>query len=211
MQCAKQSDFNNRMVYYSSYTLRNSLKRGEDGFEYPELYVIGILDFLLPGVKENPEVVNHYSLRNDRDDGIMLTDTLHYVTIELPKFNKDIKELDSQLDNMLFLFRNLGEMKEIPAYFKDKNLDRLFETTMFANMTPELQDRYFREFMYEMDQKSRMRTAREDGIAEGIAEGRAEGIAEGRAETAKAMKARGYDISEIIEITGLTEEQIASL
>ncbi len=120
---------------------------------------------------------------------------------------------------MLFLFRNLGEMKEIPAYFKDKNLDRLFETTMFANMTPELQDRYFREFMYEMDQKSRMRTAREDGIAEGIAEGRAEGIAEGRAEgrvegraeTAKAMKARGYDISEIIEITGLTEEQIASL
>jgi predicted transposase/invertase (TIGR01784 family) len=56
-----------------------------------------------------------------------------------------------------------------------------------------------------------MRTAREDGIAEGIAEGRAEGIAEGRAETAKAMKARGYDISEIIEITGLTEEQIASL
>ena len=112
---------------------------------------------------------------------------------------------------MLFLFRNLGEMKEIPAYFKDKNLDRLFETTMFANMTPELQDRYFREFMYEMDQKSRMRTAREDGIAEGIAEGRAEGITEGRAETAKAMKARGYDISEIIEITGLTEEQIASL
>jgi predicted transposase/invertase (TIGR01784 family) len=90
-------------------------------------------------------------------------------------------------------------MKEIPAYFKDKNLDRLFETTMFANMTPELQDRYFREFMYEMDQKSRMRTAREDGIAEG------------RAETAKAMKAKGYGISEIVEITGLTEKQVTSL
>ena len=58
MQYAKQSDFNNRMVYYSSYTLRNSLKRGDEGFEYPELYVIGILDFLLPGVKENPEVVD---------------------------------------------------------------------------------------------------------------------------------------------------------
>ena len=133
----------------------------------------------------------------------MLTDTLHYVTIELPKFNKDIEELDSPLDNMLFLFRNLGEMKEIPAYFKDKNLDRLFETTMFANMTPELQDRYFREFMYEMDQKSRMRTAHEDGITEGEAKA--------MEKTAKAMKAKHYDISEIIEITGLTEEQINDL
>ena len=211
MQCAKQSDFNNRMVYYSSYTLRNTLKRGEEGFEYPELYVIGILDFMLPGVRENPEVVNHYSLRNDRDDGILLTDTLHYVTIELPKFNKQISELDGPLDNMLYLFCNLGKMKEIPAYFKDKNLDKLFETTMFANMTPELQDRYFREFMYEMDQKSRMRTAREDGIAEGEAIGEARGRAEGRADTARAMKARGMDAALIADITGLTQEQIAEL
>ena len=199
MQYAKQSDFNNRMVYYSSYTLRNSLKRGDEGFEYPELYVIGILDFLLPGVKENPEVVNHYSVRNDRDDGIMLTDTLHYITIELPKFNKGLHQLESPLDNLLYLFRYLGDLKEIPDYFKGKNLDKLFETSMFANMEPQLQDRYFREFMYEMDQKSRMRTAREDGIAEG------------RADTARAMKARGMDTALIADITGLTPDQIAEL
>ena len=199
------------MVYYSSYTLRNSLTRGEDGFEYPELYVIGILDFMLPGVKENPEVVNHYSVRNDRDDGILLTDTLHYVTIELPKFNKQISELDGQLDNLLYLFRHLGEMNEVPTYFKDKNLDKLFETSMFANMTQEQQDRYFREFMYEMDQKSRMRTAREDGIAEGKAEGLTEGEARGRADTARAMKARNYPIQDIMDITGLTQDQISEL
>lgn len=74
-------------------------------------------------------------------------------------------------------------------------------------MTPELQDRYFREFMFEMDQKSRMRTAREDGIAEGEARGRAEG----RADTARAMKARNYPIQDIVDITGLTQDQIAEL
>ena len=121
----------------------------------------------------------------------------------MPKFNKQIGELDGPLDNMLYLFCNLGKMKEIPAYFKNKNLDKLFETTMFANMTPELQDRYFREFMYEMDQKSRMRTAREDGFAEGEAEG--------KTEIAAAMKAKGYPIQEIAEITGLTQEQIEQL
>ena len=66
-------------------------------------------------------------------------------------------------------------------------------------MTQEQQDRYFREFMYEMDQKSRMRTARQDGIAEG------------RAETARAMKARGMDATLIADVTGLTPEQIAEL
>ncbi len=141
----------------------------------------------------------------------MLTDTLHYVTIELPKFNKQLDELDGPLDNMLYLFCNLGRMKEIPVYFKDKNLDKLFETTMFANMTQEQQDRYFREFMYEMDQKSRMRTARKDGIAEGKAEGLAEGEARGRADTARAMKAEGLPIEVIARCTGLTQDQIAML
>lgn len=80
---------------------------------------------------------------------------------------------------------------------------------MFANMTQEQQDRYFREFMYEMDQKSRMRTARQDGIAEGEAIGEARGRAEGHADTARAMKARGMDAALIADITGLTQEQIA--
>ncbi len=65
--------------------------------------------------------------------------------------------------------------------------------------------------MYEMDQKSRMRTAREDGIAEGKAEGLAEGEARGRKETARAMKARNYPIQDIVDITGLSQEQIAEL
>lgn len=203
MQNYKESDFNNRMVYYSSYTIRNSLMRGKEGFEYPELYVIGILDFMLPGVKENPEVVNHYSVRNDRDDGIMLTDRLHYITLELPKFKKQIPELASPLDDHLYLFQHLGEMIVIPDYFKNKNLDKLFETCMFANMEPQLQDQYFREFMYEMDQKSRMRTAHEDGIAEGEATK--------ASQVAAAMKAKGYPTQEIAEMTGLTQEQIAEL
>ena len=203
MQCNAKSDFNNRMVYYSGYTLRNSITRGDEGFDFPEIYVIGILDFLLPGVRENSEVVNHYSLRNDRDDGITLTDALHYVTIELPKFRKKLSELESTLDRLLYLFRYLGTMEEIPNELIGKNLEGIFELTKFANMTQELQDRYFREFMYEMDQKSALRTARNSGIAEGEAIGEARVI--------KAMKAKGLDTALISEITGLGIEQIEKL
>ena len=70
-------------------------------------------------------------------------------------------------------------------------------------MTQELQDKYFREFMYEMDQKSALRTARNSGIAEGEAIGEVRVI--------KAMKAKGLDTELISEITGLETEQIEKL
>ena len=50
---------------------------------------------------------------------------------------------------------------------------------------------------------------------EALQRGRAEGLAEGRAEeklaTAKKMKAKGYPIDDIAEMTGLSPEEIEKL
>ncbi|MCE7060709.1 hypothetical protein [Dyadobacter sp. CY343] len=58
-------------------------------------------------------------------------------------------------------------------------------------------------------------TAWNDGMAEGIAEGRVEGIANGilvgKKETAKKMKEKGLSDELIMEVTGLSAEQIATL
>ena len=64
---------------------------------------------------------------------------------------------------------------------------------------------------------------RQEGLAEGrpegLAEGRQEGLAEGLAEgaelekknIAQGMKKKGFDISLIMELTGLSKEMILSL
>ena len=66
-------------------------------------------------------------------------------------------------------------------------------------------------------------TGRQEGLAtgrqEGLATGRQEGIAEGLAEgaelekknIAQGMKKKGFDISLIMELTGLSKEMILSL
>ena len=66
-------------------------------------------------------------------------------------------------------------------------------------------------------------TGRQEGIAtgrqEGLATGRQEGLAEGLAEgaelekknIAQGMKKKGFDISLIMELTGLSKEMILSL
>ena len=61
--------------------------------------------------------------------------------------------------------------------------------------------------------------AKEEGIAEGIEKGMAEGMEKGMAEgmskahyeTARKMKAKGFDSKEIAELTGLTEQEIELL
>ena len=54
-------------------------------------------------------------------------------------------------------------------------------------------------------------TAEEKGLIKGIAKGRAEGRAEVTAQNAKRMKAKGYPIEDIADITGLTIEEIEQL
>jgi predicted transposase/invertase (TIGR01784 family) len=55
----------------------------------------------------------------------------------------------------------------------------------------------------------------EEGVAEGIAEGeimgKVEGRIEGKEETARNMKAKGYPVADIAEITGLSIEEIEKL
>ena len=58
-------------------------------------------------------------------------------------------------------------------------------------------------------------TGRQEGIATGRQEGIAEGLAEGaeleKKNIAQGMKKKGFDISLIMELTGLSKEMILSL
>ena len=49
------------------------------------------------------------------------------------------------------------------------------------------------------------------GKAEGLAEGQAKGKAEGKTEIATNLLKKDYSIEEIVEITGLTKEEIEKL
>ena len=55
----------------------------------------------------------------------------------------------------------------------------------------------------------------EEGRAKGLAEGKAEGLAEGRhehaSEMASKLKAREFPIKEIMDLTGLSAEEINAL
>ena len=56
--------------------------------------------------------------------------------------------------------------------------------------------------------KPHLDIARVEGKIEGKLEGKQEGILEGKLESARLMKSKGYPISDILEITGLSKKTL---
>ena len=105
MQLNDQADFNQRMVFYSSFPVQNLVKKGngkpgepELYYTFPHVYVIGITDFIMSGVPDTSEMINSYSIRNEKHLSNPLTDKVTYVTVELPKLTKTLAELSSPED-----------------------------------------------------------------------------------------------------------------
>ena len=101
----------------------------------------------------------------------------------------------------------------------DFGFDRLFEEAEIAKFTPQEMREYETSKMAYRDIKNSVDTAKREGIeigrAEGMEKGRAEGIEEGMnlrsLEIARKMLAKGMDEASIMDMTGLTAEEIKLL
>ena len=126
MQLAEKKDFNDRLVYYSTYPIREQVRGGDRKYRLTPLYIIAIMDFSMDGGRTTDNVINSFCIRNDNDISKTLTDNVHYVTVELPKFKKEVSDLNSLADRMIWLLRNMGSLKAVPEEFHDKGLEKLF-------------------------------------------------------------------------------------
>ena len=130
MQVRSQDDFTDRMVFYSSFPIINRLQRGDNtSYALTPLYIVGITDFIVPGVISNDDMINHYTIRNVKDNGVELTDSVHYITVELPKLNMSLPEAKDTPNWILFTIKNIGKMKEMPTEYKGSYLERELYTS----------------------------------------------------------------------------------
>lgn len=83
-----------------------------------------------------------------------------------------------------------------------------------AQFNPEQRQNYERSLKYYRDLKNVVDTSFEEGKAEGKAEGWQEGLTEGilagKRATARHMLAKGFEISLIAELTGLSPQDVIS-
>lgn len=78
----------------------------------------------------------------------------------------------------------------------------------FPNFTPQEQREYEASKMAYCDIKNSIDTAKREGKEEGLAEGMEKGMTQRSLEIARKMLANGMDTATVMEITGLSEEQL---
>ena len=112
----------------------------------------------------------------------------------------------------------MEHLKEIPFLDKYPVFRKLAAIGDLQKLTPEERDYYEEDVkimrdLYATDkwEKEKRRMAREKAWSEGRAEGRTEGRTEGMLEVAKNLLSMHLPIMQIMQATGLTQEQINRL
>lgn len=97
----------------------------------------------------------------------------------------------------------------------DKVFDRLFEEAEIAKFSPLEMREYEASKKAYRDIKNSVDTAKRQGIAEGMEKGMKQGMKQGMEqrslEIARKMLAKGMDAASVMEITGLSAEQMQQL
>jgi len=202
IQRVKQEFFKDRSLYYSTFAIQEQALKGKKwNYELKAVYTIAVLDFEFSGGK--PEKLRHRVQLIDNETHEVFYDKIHFIYLEIPKFNKTLEELENDYERWLFAFKNLHRLREMPKELEEGIFKRLFELAEIARLEP--QDRTFYEDSLKdyRDLKSAIDTS--------FKEGKAEGIAEGVLKVARKMIQAGAENAFIQAVTGLSEQEIESL
>ena len=208
MQNGDQEYFKDRSLYYSTFPIREQAKKGRGwDYELKRVYTICFLNFTF----DKSEEYSHEVKLVDLMTGEVFYDKLTYLYLEMPKYKKQLPQLNTLYEKWLYAIKHLGDLEERPAELKEAIFKRLFEQAEIAQYTPEERQDCEESLKNFRDWYSALKTAEKKGHAEGREEGRAEGLREGIVKTAQNMKKEGMSDSLIAKMTGLTEQEIAEL
>jgi predicted transposase/invertase (TIGR01784 family) len=136
---------------------------------------------------------------------------LVFIYLELPKFKKKAVELQTPIDKWLYVFRNLETLQEIPEKLKENIFMKFIEQSLIEHLPKIDRKNYQASLKRYRDSYSVLETAVSKGFEKGKVEGIEIGIAERNTAFVIAAHNKGFSISTISELTGLTEAEIKKI
>ena len=227
MQRSEQTYFKDRTLYYASAAIVKQAPKGKWDYRLNEVCVIGLLNFEFPDNEYGDDSYIHVVKLNDQEDLHLFYDKLTFYYVEMPKFNKKEDELSTMLDKWLFVVKNICQLSEQPKELRDQVITKFFEEARIAMLTPEERFAYEESRKHYWDNLNAIACSfekgKELGVAEGkklglaegkelgLAEGKELGIAEEKHETARKMLGMGMAKDAVLQVTGLTEEELSTI
>ena len=166
LQKTKQKFFKDRTVYYSTFPIREQAEKGSEwNFELHAVYTIAILDFVFDDDKNEPEKYRYDVKLSDMETCKVFYDKLTFIYLEMPKFQKNLKEINTRFEKWLFIIRNLNKLDRIPDELREGIFERLFEIAEIAKFSPREAEEYEDSLKVYRDLKNSIDTAMEEAIS----------------------------------------------
>jgi predicted transposase/invertase (TIGR01784 family) len=199
LQKTKQEYFKDRTLYYSTFAITDQAVVGDWNFELKEVYVVAILDFVFEEDKNEKNKYRYDVMLSDIETHRVFYKKLKFVYLEMPKFTKEVDELETHFEKWMYVLKNLKHLDNIPDKLQEKIFERMFTVAEIVKLSPEEYRAYVGNLNSYRDIKNSLDYAE------------AKGKAESKLEIAKNAKALGLSIEQIQKITNLTKEDIEKL
>lgn len=199
MQMVWSSEFKQRVLFNASKAYVRQIARGEDYELLQPVYSLNLVNDIF-----EPELEGYYHnyriVHVEHSDRII--EGLHFVFVELPKFTpQTYKEKKMHVLWLRYLTEIEENTREVPPELLDNPDIKKAVAQLEESAFTDAQLRGYEKFW---DTVSVEKTLINSAERKGRAEGRAEGIKQ----TARRMKAKGYPLADISDVTGLTIAEI---
>ena len=213
MQVLNVESFAKRVVYNTAKAYSTQLFRGQGYSKLRPVIALTITDFKM--FDDDQEVISHFLFKEKKRLFEYPDPGMEMIFIELPKFNKQLDQLETLTDKWVYFMKNAPSLEVVPSTMENvSEIQQAFAIANETNLNPEeLKDLEDRE-RYIMDQQGILRKGIEEGLAQGREEGREEGLALGMREKALEIARQLLNVLDnqtISQTTGLSVEDIQNL
>ncbi|MCD2424153.1 Rpn family recombination-promoting nuclease/putative transposase [Niabella pedocola] len=169
VQRANQKFFTDRAIFYTASRIHGQGPRGNKhwDFELKEVYFVGLMDFTVHNTP--PGKYLHRIHLTEEETGEVFYNKLGFIFLELPNFNLEEKDVKTDLERWLYVLRNMAKLDKIPVILQKKIFQKLFKIAEVANLKAEEYMLYQKDVLNKWTEYSVLKTAEENGIAEGKA------------------------------------------
>ena len=199
MQVANVEGMQKRALYNACKQYGNQLERGDDYMSLDDVIAITFTNFVL--FEHQDDLRSSFVLRDK--DGVIYSDDLELVFIELPKFKvgkEQLQQLTSDLDKWLYFLKYADDLETRPQEFDhDQELRSAFDAANIANLNKREYELYQDSLKVIRDERGR--------IAFALNKGRQEGLSKG----ALALSPQGLSIAEIASALSLEISEVEQM